>query len=150
MRARFIVRGGVRWSIGTGNTIPILGEPWLLNEDIIASDIVGAHYVHHATVDNLMLSNEKRWNETEVIQVFSAELADKIMSTPLVTHVQSDHLVWQDEKNEKYYVKSAYHLCVEELIDSSHLRRTGKWSIIWKLKTPPRIQNLLWRLCRGC
>jgi len=31
LRARFLVRGGARWSIGTGGDIPILDEPWLLN-----------------------------------------------------------------------------------------------------------------------
>ena len=47
-------------------------------------------------------------------------------------------------------MKSVYRLCVEELIDSSHLRCLGNWSCIWKLKVPPKIQNLIWRMCRGC
>lgn len=63
LRAHFLVRGGARWSIGTGRSIPVLGEPWVLNGECIATNIVGAHYVHHATIDNLMLPNEKRWNE---------------------------------------------------------------------------------------
>ena len=99
LRARFIVRGGARWSIGTGGSIPILGEPWVLNGECIATNIAGAQYVHHATVDKLMLPNEKRWNEVVVRQVFGAELADKIMSTPLVAHVQLDCLIWKAEKN---------------------------------------------------
>ena len=35
MRARFIVRGGARWSIGSGATIPILNEPWLSNGSLL-------------------------------------------------------------------------------------------------------------------
>ena len=112
MRARFIVRGGARWSIGTGISIPILEEPWVLNGESIATDIIGAHYVHHATIDNLMFPNEKRWNEVVVRHVLSADLADKIMCMPLVAHVQSDRLIWKAEKNGKYFVKSAYRLCV--------------------------------------
>jgi hypothetical protein len=150
MCARFIVCGGARWSIGRGGSIPSLGEPWVLNGDCIATNIVGAQHVHDATIDNLMLPNEKRWNEVVVRQVFSAELADHIMSTPLVAHVQSDRLIWKAEKNGKYFVKSAYRLCVEELIDSSHLLRPDNWSVIWKFKIPPKIRNLSWRICRGC
>jgi hypothetical protein len=93
-----------------------LGEPWVLNGENITTDIIGAHYVHHATVDNLMLPNEKRWNEVVVRQVLSADLADKITSTPLVAHVQADRLIWKAEKNGRYSVKSAYRLCVESLL----------------------------------
>jgi len=89
-----------------------------------------------------MLPNENRWNEVVVRQVLSVKLVDHIMSTPLVAHVQIDRLIGKAEKNGKYSVKSDYRLCVEELIDSSHLRRLGNWSIIWKLKTPPKIRKL--------
>ena len=41
-------------------------------------------------------------------------------------------------------------MCLEELIYFSHLRRPGNWSSIWKLKVPPKIQNLIWRMCRDC
>lgn len=80
-----------------------------------------------------MMPHEKRWNEDIFRQVFSVDLADKIMNTPLVAQVQHDRLIWKAEIHGKYYVKSAYRLCIEELIDSSHLRRPGNWSCIWKL-----------------
>jgi len=47
MRARFIMRGGARWSIGSCATISILNEPWLSNGKVISSDILGAYYVQH-------------------------------------------------------------------------------------------------------
>jgi hypothetical protein len=137
--ARFIVRGGACWSIGAGKSICILGEPWILNGECIDNNIVGAQYIREVTIDNLMLPNEKRWNEDIIRQVFSVDLADKIISTPLIAQVQSDRLIWKAEKHGKYSVKSAYRLCVEELIGSSHLRRPGHWSCIWKLKVPPKI-----------
>ena len=59
-------------------------------------------------------------------------------------------LIWKAENNGLYSVKSAYRLCMEELVDVSLLRRPGYWSGIWRLKVPPKIKNLLWRMCRGC
>ncbi|KEH40829.1 hypothetical protein MTR_1g035970 [Medicago truncatula] len=100
LRARFIVCRGVRWSIGADGTIPILGEPWVLNGECIDTNIVVAQYVRHVTIENLIVPTEKRWNE-------------------------SDRLIWKAEKHGKYSPKIAYRLCVEELIDSSHLRRPG-------------------------
>lgn len=26
----------------------------------------------------------------------------------------------------------------------------GDWKDIWRLKVPPKIKNLIWRMCRGC
>jgi hypothetical protein len=149
-RARFIVRGGARWSIGSGESIRILGEPWLLNGECSANDITGAQHVREVTIDKLLLPHAKQWNESTVRQVFSADLAEKIMNTPLIAQVQADRLIWKAEKHGKYSVKSAYRLCVEELIDTSHLRRPGNWLCIWKLQVPPKIRNLVWRICRGC
>jgi len=53
LRARFIVRGAARWSIGQGNCIPILDELWLLNGAIFQV-IQGAHFVSHTSINSLM------------------------------------------------------------------------------------------------
>ena len=63
MRARFIMREGARWSIGSGATISILNEPWLSNEEFISSDTLGAHFVHNFTINSLMNLHDKSWNE---------------------------------------------------------------------------------------
>jgi len=128
MRARFIVRGGARWSIGSGATIPILNEPWLSNGEFISSDTPGAHFVHHYTVNSLMNLNDKSWNEQVIRQVFSVDIVDKILHTPLIAPVEDDHIIWKAERHRRYSVRSAYRLCVTDLIDSSYLWRPGCWS----------------------
>lgn len=39
---------------------------------------------------------------------------------------------------------------MEEIGDNSYLHRLGFWNGIWKLKAPPKVKNLIWRICRGC
>jgi len=58
--------------------------------------------------------------------------------------------VWNPEKNGHYTVKSAYRLCVEEIVDNSHLRKNEYWGGIWKLKVPPKVKSMVWRVCREC
>jgi len=147
---RFIVHGGAHWSIGPASSISILNQPWIANGECIDGGIVGAHFVQNFTVNSLMNLYDKSWNEEVIRQVFSVDIADKILHTPLIAHVQEDRLIWKAERHGRYSICSAYRLCVEELVDSSHLRRLGYWSGIWKLKIPPKVKNLGWHMCRGC
>jgi len=121
MRARFIVRGGAKWSIGTGANISILNEPWLPNGELVGSDTPGAHLLHNFNINSLMNLYDKSWSEQLVKQVFSAEIANKILHTPLISQVEEDRIIWKAERHERYFVCSAYKLCVTDLIDSSHL-----------------------------
>jgi len=38
----------------------------------------------------------------------------------------------------------------QEIGDNTYLHRLGFWTGIWKLKAPPKVKNLIWRICRGC
>lgn len=46
-------------------------------------------------------------------------------------------------------MRSVYRLSVGEIEDNSHLHLPSRWQMIWKLKVPPKIKNLVWRVCRG-
>ena len=147
--ARFIVRGGARWCIGSGTSIPLLDEPWIQNGPCIDSTIQGAHHVKSCKVADFIDIHSKKWNAPLITQVFSHDLATETLNTPLYDQVPVDNLIWKAEKNGIYSVRSAYRLCVEDLVDTSHLRRPGFWSGIWRLKVPPKVKIFVWRLCRG-
>jgi hypothetical protein len=92
MRARFVVRGGARWSIGSGASISILNEPWLSNGEFISSDISGAHFVHNFTINSLMNLHEKvgmnRWLDRYLvwmlqIKYFTRHLSPRLMKIEL-------------------------------------------------------------------
>ena len=128
--------------------IPILGAPRLSDGACIDENIAGSHYVQGFTVQSLMSAQRKEWNTPLVRHVFSHDIADVILHTPLFEQVQTDHLVWKAERNGCYSIRSAYRLYVEEMIDVTHLHRLGNWKDIWHLKVPPKIKHMLWR-CAG-
>jgi hypothetical protein len=102
------------------------------------------------TVATLIDSNTRMWNHNNIRNRFDSTTAEAIINIPLLSHIAEDRQVWKAEKNGYYTVKSAYWLCVEDLIDTSHFRVPGFWSRIWKLKASPKVKNLIWRICRGC
>jgi hypothetical protein len=134
LRARFFVRGGARWKIGSGASIPILHAHWLFNGECIDGTIEGAQFVHNYFVKSLMLDHCKSWNVPFVRKMFSDDIASRMLHMPLIEQVHNNRLIWKAEKNRYYLVCSAYSLCVEELVDVSHLRPPGNQRDIWHLK----------------
>jgi len=92
-------------------------------------------------VNSFIQHLSKSWKEDVIHQVFDATSASSILQTPLVEQVVEDKLIWKAYRNKLYSVKSAYRFCVEELVETSHLRRIGYWSGIWRLKVPPKVKN---------
>jgi ribonuclease HI len=148
--AKFLVRAGSRWCIGSGDSISILDEPWLSDGACISTTGPNLEYIQNTKLAHLIDHSTKEWNQDIIHTLFDQNIVDSILKTPLIQQVSSDRLVWKAEKNGNYSVKSAYRLCVEELIDTSHLKRPGYWSGIWRLQVPPKVKNLMWRICRGC
>ncbi|CAJ2655005.1 unnamed protein product [Trifolium pratense] len=148
--AKFLVRAGARWCIGSGENIYILGEPWIQGGTLISASNPSVMHLQNIKVKHLISNTTKEWDSHVINNIFDQGTADAILRTPLFQQVTSDKLVWKAEKKGNYTVKSAYRLCVEELLDTSHLSRPGFWSGIWRLKVPPKVKNLLWRICRGC
>ncbi|GAU30671.1 hypothetical protein TSUD_31430 [Trifolium subterraneum] len=77
-------------------------------------------------------------------------VAEKILETPLVSSVREDKVVWEEERNGCYSVKSGYKLAMRYLIGSDKYHVVGNWNGIWKAQAPHKARHLLWRLCRGC
>jgi len=72
-------------------------------------------------VENLIDQNAKVWNEQLVLQLFATKTAQNILNTPLHQQVQMDKLVWKAEKNGCYSVRSAYRICIEDIINNDQL-----------------------------
>jgi len=62
---------------------------------------------------------------TLVKQIFSEDIATSILNMPLFNQVSNDRLVWKAEKNGLYSIQSVYMLCVEDMVDTTHLKRPG-------------------------
>jgi hypothetical protein len=125
-------------------------SPWLRNGGVISGVGQSSDVLQNVRVHSLIDQNTNGWNYNLVNYYFDYDIVQEIIRTPIFHQVEEDALIWKAEKNGQYSVKSAYRLCVENIAENSHLHRVGSWDRIWRLKVPPKVKNLLWRICRGC
>lgn len=145
-----LIRQGARWCIGTGSSIPLMHHPWLTNGGVITPLHTGGAQFRTGSVSDLIDPHTKTWRHDLISHLFDQPIADAIISTPLLPQVLVDALSWSGERNGQYSVRSAYRIYTDAFTTAAHLYRPGTWSAIWKLKAPPKVKNLVWRVCRGC
>ncbi|XP_058756815.1 uncharacterized protein LOC131630038 [Vicia villosa] len=148
--AKFVVRGGYKWSIGTGERISVWDQNWLHDCSTVTNPWPDNPMVVNLKVSDLLSPTGKQWNLNLIHQLVGGGVAQKIVNTPLFEAVHEDRIVWNLENNDIFSVRSAYRYCINEAIDTSHLRINENWDLIWKMKIPPRVKNFLWCLCRNC
>ncbi|GAU37962.1 hypothetical protein TSUD_269770 [Trifolium subterraneum] len=149
-RARQILSLGCRWRIGSGENIRVMHVPWLrgkVSKWVSSPQPAG---VYQLSVRDLLHENYKAWNIAKVRNLFSGDVAERILETPLVNSVREDKVVWEEERNGCYLVKSGYKLAMRYIIGSDKYHVVGNWNGIWKAQAPHKSRHLLWRLCRGC
>ncbi|GAU50327.1 hypothetical protein TSUD_290630 [Trifolium subterraneum] len=124
----------LRWRIGSGDNIRVMHDPWLsgsANRWVSSPQPAG---VFQLSVRDLLHENYKAWNIAKVRNLFSKDVAEKILETPLLSSVREDKVVWEEERNGCYSVKSGYKLAMRYLIeDVSRLVLDcwkGEWNVL--------------------
>ncbi|CAJ2647159.1 unnamed protein product [Trifolium pratense] len=148
--SKFLIRAGCRWRIGDGNNIPLWNENWLA--DALPLEPINHNNLMYSgfTVSDLMENDSKDWNVRRISSMFDQTSVARILATPLYPSVSDDRRLWRGESKGEYSVRSAYRICVHELLDTSHLRVNGSWNLVWNIEAPPKVKNLVWRVCRKC
>ncbi|GAU42252.1 hypothetical protein TSUD_327300 [Trifolium subterraneum] len=125
-------------------------DPWLRGSDDRWVSSPQPAGVYQLSVRNLLNETYKAWNISKVRNLFSGDVAKRILETLLVSSVCEDKVVWEEERNGCYSVKSGYKLDMRYIIGSDKYHVAGNWNGIWKAQAPHKARHLLWRLCRGC
>ncbi|GAU16577.1 hypothetical protein TSUD_168090 [Trifolium subterraneum] len=105
-QARQVLSLGCRWRIGNGDNIRVMHDPWLRGSANRWVPSPQPADVYQLSVRDLLHENYKAWNIAKVRNLFSKDVAEKILETPLVSSVRDDKVVWEEERNGCYSVKS--------------------------------------------
>lgn len=121
--AKNMVRSGACWCIGTGSTITLIGEPWLVNDMSIyisPSSPISAH-LQYVMVDNLIDNSSKTYYSHLISRLFDPYPTKLIVSTQLFQQVTNYSMVWTTVNDGHYFVCHVYKLCMKSIAHTSHL-----------------------------
>jgi len=103
-------------------------------------------------VSELVDVDTGQWDRTKLSFWFERHTCEDILRVPLTNTAASDVLIWSENKSNRFTVKSAYgvaqRLLNPTLGNHSMAGVIGRfWKSVWKLNTPPKVRNFLWRAC---
>ncbi|GAU34362.1 hypothetical protein TSUD_20690 [Trifolium subterraneum] len=132
--ARQILSLGCRWRIGSGDNIRVMHDPWLCGSASRWVPSPQPTCVYQLSVRDLLHDNYKAWDIAKVRNLFSGDVAERILETPLVSSVRKDKVIWDEEKNGCYSVKSGYKLAMRYILcsDKYHRMSPDSLSIVGK------------------
>jgi len=125
-------------------------DPWLRNNFSSWMPSPQNIDVYNMYVCDLMNEGSNSCNMNLISGMFPPYIVDSIMQVPVLDVVTHDTLIWKEDKSGVYTVKTGYRLCMEKIMNVAKHFVPGEWKRIWRIKSPPKVRNLIWRICRDC
>ena len=114
MAAQGIIKRDMRWQVGSGNKIRVWRDKWVPRPSTYKVLTAEKQTSKDALVCELINRASNEWDTDILSQWFLPEDRDAILGIPLSTSNTNDRLVWVENKSEKFTVKNAYFLALEE------------------------------------
>ena len=147
MKGRDVLKEGMRWRVGDGNSIRVWTDPWLPSDFLLFVSSPVAQDFEEDKVVNLIDPVSKQWYTATIQSIFSPRDIELIQSIPLRSFPMNDKLVWPHTPSRMYTVKSGYRfLCRAQSFDENDYQHveTSLWKKVWGLQVLPKVRNLVW------
>ena len=154
MAAQHLVKKGIRWNVGNGDSIRVWGDKWLPSPSTFR--ITSPRQLLHVEtrVSELISLDVAAWKTQIIDAILLPYEAEFIKSIPLSSRLPEDTTVWAATPNGLFTVRSVYRLAMEEVqssnrgssLNPSKTRRF--WKRLWKLQVPYKVSHFAWRACR--
>lgn len=147
--AKQVLKEGLRWRVSNGENINILGQPWLedAQSPYITSTTQG---LEDKKVKSLFCTDRKEWDGDIIRDIFNIRDQEHILKTQLYETNNEDVLFWNLEDSGLYFVKSAYRKLQMQKKATSSTDNEDIWTLLWRVKAPPKTLNMVWRALTGC
>lgn len=139
----------MRWKIGSGNSVNIVDQPWLIDDHnpFITSDVQG---LENHKVSALMSMDHRGWDEEILRDLFNTRDQQCIRRITLTDNREENEVYWGKETSGMYSVRSSYRLLQEQKTLWRQEDQTSTWRKTWRVKAPPKVLNFMWRALSNC
>lgn len=143
--SKSIIIKSTYYLIGNGASINVWQDPWVpwINgfKPIPKSSTVESNPL---MVSQLIDQESFAWKTNLVNDLFDSASANAILSMHLPPTLRSDKLIWFQNPNGNFNVKSPYHLATQPSFPPTQC--DVGWKKLRKLNMPKRIKMLIWRI----
>lgn len=143
LAGREIIKKGMGWVVGSGETIKIWSDDWLSTEK--QERPVGPPNLdaQNLTVKELFQINSAEW-DSEKIKLHLPQYEGDILKLVPSSLAMDDERVWLPEKSGEYSTRSGYALAKMNKGDTIE---TFNWKkCVWNVKCSPKLQHFLWKV----
>jgi hypothetical protein len=153
-----LLKEGIIWRIGNGNSVNIWSDPWL-PRGVTRRPATPKGRSLLSRVSDLIDPNTGAWDEQLIYDTFWSDDAETIMAIT-TDPLMLDWTAWHYDSKGIFSVKSAYKLAVQ--IRDNLLQKDAsssnsdnnsngefKWHKIWQLKLSSKIKMFTWRLAHN-
>ncbi|XP_056862666.1 uncharacterized protein LOC130510404 [Raphanus sativus] len=148
LAGRDILRKGLSWAVGNGESIRVWDDPWLsFNEPIKP---IGPPSSEHQSllVCDLLCPITNKW-DIEKIRRLLPQYEDLILQIKTSSTPSTDTLVWLPGKTGIYSTKSGYGIGRTSMTELNSENDPVNWlKHVWNIKTGPKLKDFLWRVLK--
>ncbi|KAL7245772.1 hypothetical protein ACSBR2_000999 [Camellia fascicularis] len=159
MLGRDLLRKGLRWQVGNGQSINFWEDRWIPSSPNFKPVNLKPDGCQVQWVGDVINSTHAVWDRDKLLGTVNQEDVNNISVIPISSEGQADTLIWHYTNKGNYEVKSGYQVARQELskarpsVASSSVQPPKSfWKFIWSLKVPPKNplatkENLFRRKC---
>ncbi|KAL0406176.1 UNVERIFIED_CONTAM: putative mitochondrial protein [Sesamum latifolium] len=134
---RDVLAARMRWRVGDGSSILIIGHPWIPRLESFQPICHPVSLPPDSRVTSLLTDN-KDWNTDHIKKEFCPLDTESILDIK-VHEGERDSLVWNFDKQGRFSVRSAYKVVMRLGRSAECSANTQPWDFIWCSKAPPRV-----------
>lgn len=145
---RELMRKGLSWVVGNGESIRVWEDPWLSFSSPSRPIGPPLESAYSLRVSDLLCPLLNLWDISR-IREHLPQYEDFILRIITSAGPSLDSLVWLSEKNRVYSTKSGYVLGILDKLPWENDQQPLEWQKhIWTVGTIPKIREFLWRIAK--